>query len=163
MRRKSILHSTSLSPILMARPLFMVLRPRSGSRTGSIVSPILSNKTTSPDAMALSNASRYPFWPIRMIFNSAPNFVLIHLIPCSWGSIMSGHRSQLVKMVAFSVDILSLGSPSLFQEAIWASSVNRVNGSSPSKTGIGCSSFFRKGDQYISIKSRRYCFVKAPK
>jgi hypothetical protein len=34
------------------------------------------------------------------------------------GSIMSGQRSELERMVAFSVDILSLGSPSLFQTAI---------------------------------------------
>jgi hypothetical protein len=34
------------------------------------------------------------------------------------GSIMSGQRSELDRMVAFSVDILSLGRPSLFQTAI---------------------------------------------
>jgi hypothetical protein len=34
------------------------------------------------------------------------------------GSIMSGQRSELERMVAFSVDILSLGSPSLFHTAI---------------------------------------------
>lgn len=34
------------------------------------------------------------------------------------GSIINGHRSELVNIVAFSVDILSLGRPSLFQIAI---------------------------------------------
>jgi len=53
------------------------------------------------------------------------------------GSIMSGQRSELDRMVAFSVDILSLGRPSLFQIAIWASSVSRDRGSSPSVIGTG--------------------------
>lgn len=39
-------------------------------------------------------------------------------------------------MVAFSVDILSLGSPSLFQVAIVASSVNMAIKSSPSAIGM---------------------------
>lgn len=53
------------------------------------------------------------------------------------GSIMSGQRSELERIVAFSVDILSLGSPSLFHTAIWASSVSRDSGSSPSVMGTG--------------------------
>lgn len=40
-------------------------------------------------------------------------------------------------MVAFSVDILSAGSPSFCQTAMSASSVSMVKGSSPSVTGIG--------------------------
>jgi hypothetical protein len=53
------------------------------------------------------------------------------------GSIMSGQRSELERMVAFSVDILSLGNPSLFQTAIWASSVSSDSGSRPSVMGTG--------------------------
>ena len=50
---------------------------------------------------------------------------------------MSGHLSQLHRMVAFSVDIRSDGRPSLFHEAIWASSVNIVSGSIPGVHGMG--------------------------
>ena len=38
---------------------------------------------------------------------------------------MSGHLRELQRIVAFSVDIESLGSPSLFQPAMIASSVRR--------------------------------------
>jgi len=53
---------------------------------------------------------------------------------------MRGHRSEFVRIVAFSVDILSLGKPSLFHVAICASSVKRDKQSKPSVSGIeGCS------------------------
>lgn len=78
----------------------------------------------------------YPFWPKCVTFRSVPYLFLIHLIPCCWGSIMRGQRSQCVKIVAFSVDILSLGSPSLFQVAIVASSVNMAIKSRPSVIGM---------------------------
>lgn len=38
----------------------------------------------------------YPLCPIRITFKSAPYFFLIHLIPCSCGSIISGQRWQLL-------------------------------------------------------------------
>lgn len=49
---------------------------------------------------------------------------------------MRGQRSQCVRMAAFSADILSLGSPSLFQVAIVASSVNMVIKSRLSAIGM---------------------------
>lgn len=54
----------------------------------------------------------------------------------SCGSIMSGQRAELVNMVAFSVLMVSVGRPSLFQHATCASSVNIDSGSSPSVISI---------------------------
>lgn len=52
---------------------------------------------------------------------------------------MSGQREEYVRMAAFSDDIRSDGSPSLFQEAITASSTIKLSGSTPSVKGIaGC-------------------------
>lgn len=77
------------------------------------------------------------FCPRRMAFSSLLYLFLIHLMPCSWASTMRGQRSVLHRMVAFSVDIRSLGSPWLFQEATSASSVSRVKGSRPFVIGTG--------------------------
>lgn len=85
----------------------------------------------------LSSQSLYPFCPIRMTFSSSPYFFLIHLIPCSCGSTMSGQRWQEERMVAFSVDILSAGRPSFCHAAMSASSVSMVSGSRSGVTGMG--------------------------
>lgn len=53
------------------------------------------------------------------------------------GSIINDHRSEFERIVAFSVDILSLGKPSLFHFAIWVSSVSNESGSKPSVIAIG--------------------------
>lgn len=45
------------------------------------------------------------------------------------GSIIRGHRSEFDRIVAFSVDIRSLGKPSLCHFAICVSSVNNARGS----------------------------------
>lgn len=87
--------------------------------------------------LGCDKADAYPFCPIRITRRSSPYFVFIHLIPCSWGSTMRGQRSQLVRMVAFSVDIRSAGSPSFCQAATSASSVSMVRGSRDGVTGIG--------------------------
>ena len=50
---------------------------------------------------------------------------------------MSGQRSALVRMVAFSMDMRSLGSFSLFQRAMVAPSVSRERTSRPVVMGIG--------------------------
>lgn len=49
---------------------------------------------------------------------------------------MRGQRWQEVRMVAFSVDILSAGSPSFCQAAMSASSVSMVRGSKSGVTGM---------------------------
>lgn len=53
------------------------------------------------------------------------------------GSIIKGQRSEFVKIVAFSVDILSLGKPSLCHLAICVSSVRSASGSKLSVIGTG--------------------------
>lgn len=96
------------------------------------------NETHFTAAQQKANPSdlTYPFWPKCVTFRSVPYLFLIHLIPCCWGSIIRGQRSQCVRIAAFSVDILSLGSPSLFQVAIVASSVNMAIKSRPSVIGM---------------------------
>lgn len=143
----------------------MVSLPSSGPRTGSTNSSKFSIRTTSPAASALSMASKYlsgqnsgppcqnvlqnismctfhskasyPLCPMRMTRRSSPYLFLIHLMPCSWGSTMRGQRWQEVRMVAFSLDILSAGSPSFCQAAMSASSASMVRGSRSGVTGMG--------------------------
>ena len=144
----------------------MVSLPSRGPRTGSIVSSKFSIRTASPAASALSMASRYlsgqnrrnsciqksftksdrctfhcgasyPFCPMRTTRRSSPYLFLIHLMPCSWGSTMRGQRWQVVRMVAFSVDILSAGRPSFCHMAMSALSVSMVRGSRSGVTGMG--------------------------
>lgn len=79
----------------------------------------------------------HPLCPMRMTRKSSPYLFLIHLMPCSWGSTMRGQRWQEVRMVAFSVDILSAGSPSFCHAATSASSVSMVRGSRSGVTGMG--------------------------
>ena len=73
--------------------------------------------------------------------------------PWSCGSIMSGQRSQLVKIVAFSILIRSPGKPSLFQPAISASSIKRVKTSKSGVIGMGVfkSKFYFKNWQKLRI------------
>ena len=79
----------------------------------------------------------YPLVPRRTILSSSPTRVLIHLTPCSWGSIIRGHLSALVRIVAFSMDMRSLGKFSLFHRAIVAASVSRDSTSSFSVMVMG--------------------------
>lgn len=72
-----------------------------------------------------------------MARSSSPYLFLIHLMPWSWASTMRGHRWVLQRMVAFSVDVRSLGSPWLLQAATSAASVRRLRGSSPGVMGMG--------------------------
>lgn len=58
------------------------------------------------------------------------------------------HSLQLVRMVAFCVDILSPGRPSLFHWATVASSVSMEAGSKPSVIGIGI--WRREKELYIT-------------
>ena len=81
--------------------------------------------------------NKYPFCPSLTTLSSSPSLVLIHFTPCSCGSIISGHLSQFVRMVAFSVLMRSLGRFSLFHWAMVALSVNKVRGSRFSVILIG--------------------------
>lgn len=79
----------------------------------------------------------HPFCPSRTTLSASPSLVLIHLTPCNWGSIIRGHLSALVRIVAFSMDMRSLGRFSLFQRAIVAPSVRRNSTSKFSVIGMG--------------------------
>lgn len=74
--------------------------------------------------------------------NDNKNYLMLNaeilklILAYNCGSIISGHLAELVKIVAFSADILSLGNPSLFHTAIWASSVNKLRVSNPVLLGI---------------------------
>ena len=73
---------------------------------------------------------------------------------------MSGQRSALVKIVAFSMDIRSDGKSSLFQRAIVAPSVSSARQSRPSVMGIcGCMHEIWNGrvfrEQYILAEGLR--------
>ena len=87
-------------------------------------------------AKVLQMINTHPFCPSLTTMSSSPSLVLIHLIPCSCGSIIKGQRSAFNKMVAFSVDILSLGRFSLFHLAIRALSVSKEITSKPSVIGM---------------------------
>jgi len=73
------------------------------------------------------------FWPRRAIltpFDSS--FFLIHVMPCSCGSIISGQRAHDVTMAPFSTDTGSVGRFSPAQPARCASVVRMFSGSLPS-------------------------------
>lgn len=110
---------------------------------------------TATQQKASPSHSTYPFWPTCVTLRSVPYFFLIHLIPCCWGSISRGQRSQCVRIAAFSVDILSLGSPSLFQVAMVASSVNMAIKSRPSVIGMETLNIRVEGNQLPVLQSKK--------
>lgn len=57
-------------------------------------------------------------------------------VTCCWGSMMRGHRLQLVMTDPFSSDIRSAGRPSLVIWALFPSFVKRSRGSTPGVRGI---------------------------
>lgn len=68
---------------------------------------------------------------------------------------MRGQRWQWVRIAAFSVDILSLGSPSLFQVAIVASSVNMAITSRPLVIGMETLEIRVEGNQLPGGRARQ--------
>mmetsp|Transcript_13836 Transcript_13836/g.40703 ORF Transcript_13836/g.40703 Transcript_13836/m.40703 type:complete len:251 (-) Transcript_13836:4520-5272(-) len=76
------------------------------------------------------------FWPSRHVLRPlASSCFLIHFMPCSCGSIMSGQRAQFVTIAPFWIETLSAGSVSLFHDAISASLVRTLSGSAASDMG----------------------------
>lgn len=75
---------------------------------------------------------------------------------------MSGHLSELERIVAFSMDIRSEGNPSFCHIAIVVSSVSKERASSPSVIGIGGSKLRKFVNHNLFIKSNRNCLVKQP-
>lgn len=83
----------------------------------------------------LGSFPSHPFCSNRTTLSSGPSSFRIHLMPCCCGSMISGQRSLVVKMAAFSFDIRSFGKPWLCQAATVASSVSMMTGSRPSVRG----------------------------
>lgn len=104
---------------------------------GETAEPLCQNILQNISTCTFHCKASYPLCPMRMTRRSSPYLFLIHLMPCSWGSTMRGQRWQEVRMVAFSLDILSAGSPSFCQAAMSASSASMVRGSRSGVTGMG--------------------------
>lgn len=113
------------------RPLYRV-QVAAGDEKKRQKNPLINNKVRGAPRRV-----SHPLCPMRMTRRPSPYLFLIHLTPCSCGSTMRGQRWQEVRMVAFSVDILSAGRPSFCHAATSASSVSRVSGSRSGVTGIG--------------------------
>ena len=101
------------------------------------------------------------FWLSWMVFK--PFLWLrfwIHLIPCSWGSIIRGQRVHWVTKAPFSREIRSLAKPSFFQKAKSESLAKTNSGSRPSlkRTPL----LVRSGNQVSAQSSRRKAWLNAP-
>lgn len=92
-------------------------------------------KTGHRDCKQTIHRPPHPPCPSCTTLSSEPSRFRIHLMPCCCGSMMSGQRSLVVRMAAFSVDILSFGRPWFCQAATVASSVSMRIGSRPSVRG----------------------------
>mmetsp|Transcript_14429 Transcript_14429/g.26652 ORF Transcript_14429/g.26652 Transcript_14429/m.26652 type:complete len:256 (+) Transcript_14429:149-916(+) len=132
-----------------------------GSSTASMLSPRFSMMTVSPAstaAVTLVIQLLLPSCSTTTLLSSAAHLAsscfLIHLMPWSCGSMISGHLSALLMIAPFSTEIRSAGRPSFCQLATLASSVRTFNGSIPSVSGI--SLLIRSGShvffQSISLK-----------
>ena len=65
----------------------------------------------------------------------SPSLLLIHLIPCSCGSMISGYLLHEVMTAAFSRETLSAGRFYVYQRACSAGFDNTKSGSTPSVSG----------------------------
>ena len=103
------------------RPFLMVWRARIGSSTASIASGMFSMMIGSPFWMANSTWSRYfgvlSCTTLQGPLSPFPSRSKIQPMPCSCGSIISGHRAQLVMIAPFWIDTSSAGSFSMAQLA----------------------------------------------
>mmetsp|Transcript_10302 Transcript_10302/g.22117 ORF Transcript_10302/g.22117 Transcript_10302/m.22117 type:complete len:220 (-) Transcript_10302:3083-3742(-) len=85
---------------------------------------------------------------------------MIHLMPCSWGSIMSAQREALVMMAPFSMDRGSVGRPSLAHLALAVSSVSRSSGFTPWLMGMALS--IRSGSHFSFSRLCLNIMLKGP-
>ena len=95
-----------------------------------------------------------------MILSLSPHFSLIHLIPCSCGSIIKAHRFAAVMMAPFSMDRGSVGRPSIPHCAFSASVVRTSRGTTPAVMGISRST--RSGSHLVCTSDLRNFALKAP-
>ena len=111
-------------------------RPTTGASTASYVVPRFSMTSGSPFSSVCSRWVSSSLCPSRATLSPCfSSRFLIHVMPCSCGSIISGQRAQLVTMAPFSVETRSAGSCSVFQPAICASVVRTLSGSVESDMG----------------------------
>mmetsp|Transcript_17557 Transcript_17557/g.54679 ORF Transcript_17557/g.54679 Transcript_17557/m.54679 type:complete len:231 (+) Transcript_17557:2832-3524(+) len=112
-RRKRGSRSTSWSPSLTvgaALPRLMVWRATTGQRDWSMASARFSTTSGRPARIASSTTSMSEPSSTRTTRTplSSSRF-LIHVMPWSWGSIIRGHRAELVTIAPFSTDARSEG------------------------------------------------------
>lgn len=99
---------------------------------------------------------------MEIVVRFSPCLPLIHICPCSCGSMSSGQRAHEVMTVAFSRDMGSAGNPSFFHAAFMASVVRIFNGSMPSVIGIffatisGSHMFFQRSKRSLAEKAPMY-------
>mmetsp|Transcript_29036 Transcript_29036/g.94621 ORF Transcript_29036/g.94621 Transcript_29036/m.94621 type:complete len:303 (-) Transcript_29036:156-1064(-) len=157
-------YSTSSPPSLMVhvRLLFLdTARASSGSSVASISSPRFSMITVLPCVTAVTMRRSHCFCVVCTTTRSLPSSRLrSHLMPCTCGSIMSGHRSQLLMMAPFSTDTVSLGRPWLIMSATLPSSTSMSSGRTPSV--VGTSRCSRSGTHNCRHSCVRYWWSKPP-
>lgn len=100
---------------------------------------IPSMRTTRPDVMHVVSCCTHLGWFIDIIMTSPWFLPRIHVDPCSYGSMRSGHLVQALMIDAFSKDIGSTGSPSFFHLEIITSVARIFNGWTLSEMGIALS------------------------
>mmetsp|Transcript_60967 Transcript_60967/g.143561 ORF Transcript_60967/g.143561 Transcript_60967/m.143561 type:complete len:277 (-) Transcript_60967:2936-3766(-) len=151
------------SPILIMSvgPCLKICFASTGSNAGSSSSWTFSSKTGLPKRTALTSERKNSFSLI--LITSKPLFFcmfLIHLFAWPCGSIMSDHRRDLLRIMAFSVDRASVGSPAMFHARICTASDRVFLTPAPSVNGIPYScSFLAQSCSCVS----RYTAVNAPR
>ena len=111
-------------------------RPTTGASTASYVVPRFSMTSGSPFSSVCSRWVSSSFCPSRATLSPCfSSRFLIHVMPCSCGSIISGQRAQLHTIAPFSTLTRSEGRSSEFHTARSASVVRILSGSAPSERG----------------------------
>jgi len=123
--------------MILFLPLLMNYLEITGIKIASIDSSIFSIITEHPCSIAKSKSLLILADPslthLSLFFFS---FSLIQTFPYNYGSMINGYLSEFVKIVPFSVDTASDGNPSLFHNAIVASSVKILIGLTSGEIGI---------------------------
>ena len=145
-------------------PFLVVARVTTGMSTASMRSPMFSISTDVPSSTAFPSLMRMSGCPSRTMHRPAPSRSRTHAMPCSCGSIMSGHRAEFTTTAPFSTDTRSDGRPWLFQLATCASVVRMDSGLAVADMGMATpdGGFARNGTQSREMRPSRKCEVKGP-
>mmetsp|Transcript_12940 Transcript_12940/g.48377 ORF Transcript_12940/g.48377 Transcript_12940/m.48377 type:complete len:207 (-) Transcript_12940:10313-10933(-) len=95
-----------------------------------------------------------------MIRILSPNFCLIHLMPCSCGSIISAHRAADVMIAPFSMESGSVGKPSIPHPARMPGVDSTSSGVTP--VVIGISRSIISGSHFSLTKNSRNLVLNGP-